>query len=378
MAQAFSAEDPESLRGPQFDCRLVRRAGEVALCGSRVRHAAVRAAARRAAAPGHHDHAAADSADQAADRRSGDRGDARADASQRLQSVAGVSRGCWRATPARGLAVRRSTARSSRTGRTRCGRARCSSGAASRAAPPLQRIVVAIDPPVIAGKGADACGIVAAGRGGGRHRLRDRRRRRWRACRRRGWAAKAIALWRRLEADALVAEVNQGGDMVTRRDRRGRCLGAGDRGARDARQMAARRAGGDALRAGPGQACRHVSPRWKTRCATSGVTGLSSGRSPDRLDALVWAVTSLTLAPRAEPRVRELRGIAPSSRWRGELKKGSFDRYKTFLAPPETKASRTAKLLAFESGGRARWTPRDYAALARERYLANAIVHRAS
>ena len=29
-----------------------------------------------------------------------------------------------------------------------------------------------------------------------------------------GWAAKAIALWRRLEADALVAEVNQGGDMV--------------------------------------------------------------------------------------------------------------------------------------------------------------------
>ena len=46
-----------------------------------------------------------------------------------------------------------------------------------------------------------------------------------------------------------------------------------------------------------------------------------------------------------------------------------FDRLKTFLAPPEIKASRTAKLLAFESGGRARWTPRDYAALAREGYL---------
>ncbi len=29
-----------------------------------------------------------------------------------------------------------------------------------------------------------------------------------------GWAAKAIALWRKLEADALVVEVNQGGDMV--------------------------------------------------------------------------------------------------------------------------------------------------------------------
>jgi phage portal protein BeeE len=54
-----------------------------------------------------------------------------------------------------------------------------------------------------------------------------------------------------------------------------------------------------------------------------------------------------------------------------------FDRLKTFLVPPETKASRTAKLLAFESGRRARWTPRDYTALAREGYLANAIVHRA-
>lgn len=54
-----------------------------------------------------------------------------------------------------------------------------------------------------------------------------------------------------------------------------------------------------------------------------------------------------------------------------------FDRLQNFLRPPEAKASRTARLLAFESGGRARWTPRDYAALAREGYLANAIVHRA-
>ncbi len=54
-----------------------------------------------------------------------------------------------------------------------------------------------------------------------------------------------------------------------------------------------------------------------------------------------------------------------------------FERFKQLIAPPETKASRTAQVLAFESGGRARWTPRDYAALAREGYLANAIVHRA-
>ncbi len=52
-------------------------------------------------------------------------------------------------------------------------------------------------------------------------------------------------------------------------------------------------------------------------------------------------------------------------------------RLKSLFAPPETKASRTAQVLAFERGGRPRWTPRDYAALAREGYLGNAIVHRA-
>ena len=56
---------------------------------------------------------------------------------------------------------------------------------------------------------------------------------------------------------------------------------------------------------------------------------------------------------------------------------GMFERVKRLIAPPEIKVSRTAQVLAFESGGRARWTPRDYAALAREGYLANAIVHRA-
>lgn len=37
-----------------------------------------------------------------------------------------------------------------------------------------------------------------------------------------------------------------------------------------------------------------------------GAGGLSSGASPDRLDALVWALTHLMLAPRSEPRVRPL------------------------------------------------------------------------
>src|SRR5437763_2111480 len=53
-----------------------------------------------------------------------------------------------------------------------------------------------------------------------------------------------------------------------------------------------------------------------------------------------------------------------------------FDRLKNLLRPPEAKSSRTARLVAFENGGRPRWTPRDYTALAREGYLANAVVHR--
>ena len=54
-----------------------------------------------------------------------------------------------------------------------------------------------------------------------------------------------------------------------------------------------------------------------------------------------------------------------------------FQNLRNLLRPAEQKASRTSRLIAIESGGRARWTPRDYAALAREGYIKNAIVHRA-
>jgi phage terminase large subunit-like protein len=37
-----------------------------------------------------------------------------------------------------------------------------------------------------------------------------------------------------------------------------------------------------------------------------GTDGLASGHSPDRLDALVWAVSELMLGRRGEPRVRGL------------------------------------------------------------------------
>jgi phage terminase large subunit-like protein len=37
-----------------------------------------------------------------------------------------------------------------------------------------------------------------------------------------------------------------------------------------------------------------------------GLSGLASGRSPDRLDAMVWAVTALTIGAKGPPRVRGL------------------------------------------------------------------------
>ena len=54
-----------------------------------------------------------------------------------------------------------------------------------------------------------------------------------------------------------------------------------------------------------------------------------------------------------------------------------FERLRKLIAAPEQKVSRTGRLIALESGGRARWTPRDYAALTREGFCRNAIVYRA-
>ncbi|MDT3687359.1 MAG: phage portal protein [Pseudorhodoplanes sp.] len=51
--------------------------------------------------------------------------------------------------------------------------------------------------------------------------------------------------------------------------------------------------------------------------------------------------------------------------------------FKSLFRAPEAKASRTAQIVALQGAGRARWTPHDYAALAREGYMKNAIVHRA-
>lgn len=79
-----------------------------------------------------------------------------------------------------------------------------------REAPALERIVVAVDPP--AGIGGDACGIVIAGRSGEEgFILADRSAEGLSPA---AWAARAAQAFHDFEADAIIAESNQGGEMV--------------------------------------------------------------------------------------------------------------------------------------------------------------------
>jgi phage terminase large subunit-like protein len=173
------------------------------------------------------------------------------------------------------------------------------------AAPPLMRIVVGIDPPAGARSGSDACGIVAAGRAedGTIYVLEDATVAGLSPA---GWAAKAIAVFRRLAADTLVAEVNMGGDMV-------RAVLAQVDSSVPLKTVHATR--GKWLRAEPIAAMytqgkvKHVGApmaELEDQMCDFGLTGLSSGRSPDRLDALVWAASELSARRDGGPRIRLL------------------------------------------------------------------------
>jgi phage terminase large subunit-like protein len=171
-------------------------------------------------------------------------------------------------------------------------------------APPLVRVVVALDPPGTSRRGADACGIVAAGQSenGWIYVLEDASAAGLSPS---AWAQKAVALYRRLNADTIVAEVNMGGEMV-------RAVLREVDPSVPLKEVHATR--GKYVRAEPVAAlyeqgrAKHVGcfPLLEDEMCDFGFDGLSSGRSPDRLDALVWAVTALTATARAGPRVRNL------------------------------------------------------------------------
>ncbi|MDP2260828.1 MAG: terminase family protein [Caulobacter sp.] len=165
--------------------------------------------------------------------------------------------------------------------------------------PGFDRVVVAVDPPATAG--GDACGIVAAGRLGDRaFVLADET---VQGLTPRAWALRAVDLAREVGACAIVAEGNQGGDMV-------RSVLAG---------------------ADPPCPVRMVHARYSKRARAEPVAalyeqgrvihcgafpaleeelmalGCGSRESPDRADALVWALTDLMLGRTGrEPRVRVL------------------------------------------------------------------------
>ena len=170
-----------------------------------------------------------------------------------------------------------------------------------RAARParLDRVVVAVDPPATAT--GDACGIVVVGRRDDRaFVLADETARGLSPA---GWAAKAVAAARRWSADALVAEANQGGDMVRS------VLAQADP---PCRVKLVRASIGKRARAEP-VAALYEQGR-VLHCGAfvaleEELMALGSGdleHSPDRADALVWAVSELMLGQTRRPRLRSL------------------------------------------------------------------------
>ncbi len=183
---------------------------------------------------------------------------------------------------------------------------------AAQAAPTVEpsRVVVAVDPPGAAKPGSDACGIVVVG-ADTRGPPQD-----WRAVvledatvqgvSPETWARAAIAAMDRHGADRLVAEANMGGAMVASVIRAVDPLCP-------LRMVHATR--GKHVRAEPVAALyeqgrvRHVPglgplEAQMTLMTTRGWTGRGS---PDRLDALVWALTEVIVGPSGHvlnPRVR--------------------------------------------------------------------------
>ena len=180
------------------------------------------------------------------------------------------------------------------------------------AAPDLDRVVVGLDPAVTSGADADACGIVVAG---AQLQGPPQDWRAWvladrtvRGLGPAGWARAAIAAMKEFGAERLVAEVNQGGQLVEEVLRQVDPLVP-------VRSVRASR--GKIARAEPVAALyeqgrvRHLSglDALEDQMALMTARGFEGAGSPDRVDALVWALHELIIAPAAQyrrPRLRVL------------------------------------------------------------------------
>lgn len=172
------------------------------------------------------------------------------------------------------------------------------------AMPDAVRVVIGVDPP--AGTGGDACGIVAVALGadGRGYVLEDAS---VTGATPEGWARAVAACAARRGADRVVAEKNQGGEMVRS------TLLAADAVLPVTLVHASR---GKAARAEPVAALYEAGKAWHVGafpaledelCGLSAGGGYEGpGRSPDRADALVWALTELMLGRRGAVGVRGL------------------------------------------------------------------------
>ena len=163
----------------------------------------------------------------------------------------------------------------------------------------MDRVVVAVDPPATAH--GDACGIVVAGR-------RDRTAyvladETVRGLSPAAWAGVVASVTRREGAEAVIAEVNQGGDMVRTLLVQAGCACP----VRSVHATRSKRARAEPVAAlyeqGRVVHCAAMPALEEDMMALGGGEG---GPSPDRADALVWAITHLLLEPRSTPRLRPL------------------------------------------------------------------------
>jgi phage terminase large subunit-like protein len=159
--------------------------------------------------------------------------------------------------------------------------------------PELLRIVVAIDPAVTTGEHADETGIVVAGIGadGLAYVVRDASGR----FSPNEWATRAINLYRLFGADRIVAETNNGGEMIELTLRTVlpsvafKAVSAAKGKQARAEPVAALYEQGRVRHVGGFPALEDQMCNWEPGSGAS---------SPDRVDALVWALTELVLEPR--------------------------------------------------------------------------------
>ena len=166
----------------------------------------------------------------------------------------------------------------------------------------LQRVLVSVDPAVSSHANSDACGIIVAAKTErGAIVLADYT---LKPAPPMHWVRAVVGAYHRFEADAVIAEVNQGGDLVANliaqvdpqvpviavRATRSKWIRAEPVAALYERSLIEHRSGLDEL---------------EDEMCAFGPNGLADGHSPDRVDALVWALTTLLLDEQT-PRVRGL------------------------------------------------------------------------